>query len=120
MGFQQPINADGSSVFSGKTVPVKIKIADFNGAAVPDANATVFFQNETPAIVGTDIENVASSLNFDFGNIMRYDSSANQYVYNWDLSTAGGNGTKTVRVFLDEGTCAAPRQAVLSVLRKGK
>jgi hypothetical protein len=117
LGFQQPINADGSSIFSGKTIPVKIKISDANGAPVPNADATVFFQLGTPTVVGTDTENVASSLNFDYGNIMRYDSTANQYVYNWDWSSVQ-NGTNTARVFLEEGSCAPARQVVVSVQRK--
>jgi hypothetical protein len=117
IGFQPPINADGSSIFSGKTIPVKIKISDANGAPVTNADASVFFEKGTPAIVGTDTENVASSLNFDYGNVMRYDSTANQYVYNWDLSTVL-NGTNTVRVFLDEGTCAGAHQVTVSVQRK--
>ncbi len=117
IGYQQPINADGSSIFTGKSAPVKIRIADANAAVVPDADALVFFEDGTPQIVGNDVENATTGLNFDYGNVMRYDASADQYVYNWDLSTVT-NGAKTVRVFLDEGSCAAPRQVVLSVKRK--
>ncbi len=115
LGFQPPINADGSTILTGKAGPVKIKIVDANGVPVSDATALVFFADGTPTIVGTDAENVTSGLNFDSGNVMRYSDS--QYVYNWDLSTTT-NGTKTIRVFLGEGSCAPAHQVVVSVGKK--
>lgn len=125
VGFQPPIDAGGLGLFSGKTIPVKIKITDANNAVVPDATALVYFELGTVSIVGTDPENVPSSLNFDHGNVMRYDSTANQYVYNWDLSTlpippgaSTANGTYTIQVFLGEGSCAGAHIAVVSVQRK--
>lgn len=115
LGFQPPINADGSTILTGKAGPVKIKIVDANGAPVGDAIPLVFFEDGVAALVGTDPENVTVGLNFDYGNIMRY--SDGQYVYNWDLSTVT-NGTKTVRVFLGEGSCAPAHQVVVSVGKK--
>lgn len=117
LGFQPPINADGSTILTGKAGPVKVKIVDANGVPVSDACALVFFEDGTKTIVGTDPENATSALNFDKGNVMRY--SDGQYVYNWDLSTAS-NGTKTIRVFLGEGSCAPAHQVVVSVGKKGK
>jgi hypothetical protein len=121
IGFQPPINADGTGLFSGKTIPVKIQIGDVNGAPVTNANADVYFSQVTPVVIGTDTTNVASSLNFDYGNVMRYDSTANQYVYNWDLTSTASpvsNGTNYVQVFLNEGTCADAHQVTVSVQRK--
>jgi hypothetical protein len=114
-GFQPPINADGSTILTGKCGPVKIIIVDANGVPVSDATALVFFEQGTSAIVGTDADNATAGLNFDYGNVMRY--SDGQYVYNWDLSTAS-NGTHTIRVFLDEGSCAPAHQVVVSVGKK--
>lgn len=116
-GFQPPINADGSTVLTGRCGPVKIIILDAHGVPVPDADARVYFEIGTPIIVGSDPENAASSINFDYNNLMRY--SDGQYVYNWDLSTVQ-NGTYTVRVFLGEGTCATAHQVVVSVGKKKK
>jgi len=116
-GFQPPINANGSTILTGKAGPVKVVIFDANGIPVPDATALVFFADETPAIVGTDPENATTGLNFDSGYEMRY--SDGQYVYNWDLSTVE-NGTKTIRVYLDEGSCAPAHQVVVSVGKKNK
>jgi hypothetical protein len=117
LGFQPPINADGSSILTGKCGPVKIVILDANGMPVPDATALVFFEDGIQTIVGTDPENATTGLNFDYGNIMRY--SDGQYVYNWDLSTVT-NGQKTIRVYLFEGSCAPAHQVVVSVGKKKK
>jgi hypothetical protein len=116
VGFQPPINADGSTILTGKAGPVKIIIDDADGIPVSDATALVFFADGTPTIVGTDSTNATTGLNFDYGNVMRY--SDGQYVYNWDLSTVT-NGTKTIRVFLGEGSCAPAHQVVVSVGKKG-
>jgi hypothetical protein len=117
VGFQPPIKADGSTILTGKCGPVKIVITDVNGMPVPDATAYVYFADGIQAIVGTDPENVATGLNFDYGNLMRY--SDGQYVYNWDLSTTT-NGTKTIQVYLGEGSCADAHTVVVSVGKKGK
>jgi hypothetical protein len=118
LGFQQPINADGSSIFKGTVIPVKIKIADYNGAPITDAEAHVFFAFGTPAIVGDTAEPLANT-NSDSGNLMRYDATANQYIFNWDISRLA-NGAHTVRVDLREGACGTERSVVLSINRVGR
>jgi hypothetical protein len=118
IGYQQPINADGSSVFGGKVIPVKIKLADASGTAVPDAEAHVFFAFGTPAVVGTEAEPIGST-SPDGGNQMRYDAGADQYIFNWDVS-GNSNGTHTIRVDLGEETCGDPHTVVVSLKRKGK
>ncbi|HET9532326.1 MAG TPA: PxKF domain-containing protein [Blastocatellia bacterium] len=118
IGFQQPINADGSSQFGGRVIPVKIKIADAYGAPVPDADAHVFFQFGTPAVVGTDAEPVGNT-SPDGGNTMRYDPAANQYIFNWDVGSLA-NGTYTIRVDLGEGSCGDPHLVTISLKKKGK
>ena len=116
-GFQQPINADGSSQFGGRTIPVKIRILDASGNPVPDAEAHVYFAFGTPIVVGTDAEPVANT-NGDSGNLMRYDPVAQQYIFNWDIAGLA-NGTYTIRVGLGEGTCAGAHTVVVSLKKKG-
>lgn len=115
LGFQPPINADGSTILTGKAGPVKIRIVDANAVPVSDATALVFFEDGIQQIVGTDPENATTALNFDYGNVMRY--SDGQYVYNWNMSTVT-NGTKTVSVFLGEGSCADAHLVTVSVGKK--
>jgi hypothetical protein len=118
IGYQQPINADGSSIFGGRAIPVKIRIADANGAPVPDAEAHLFFAFGMPTVVGTDAEPLANT-NSDSGNRMRYDASADQYIFNWDTNGLA-NGTYTIRVDLGEGSCGDPHIVTLSIRKKGK
>jgi len=117
VGYQQPINADGSSLFGGRTIPVKIKIADANGVPVPDADAHVFFSFGTGAFVGSDSEPLANT-NGDLGNAMRYDPTARQYIFNWDIAGLA-NGTYKIRVGLGEGTCADQHIVVVTLKKKG-
>jgi hypothetical protein len=116
-GFQQPINADGTSAFGGRTVPVKIKIVDYYGVPVDNAEAHVFFEMGTPTVIGTEAEPVANT-NGDSGNLMRYDPTAAQYIFNWDIAGLL-NGTYSIRVDLGEGTCGDPHVAVVSLKKKG-
>lgn len=113
LGFQQPINADGSSAFNGNVVPVKIKITDANGDPVPDAEPYLYYAFGTPTVVGTDAEPVANT-SPDGTNLMRYDATADQYILNWDVSGLA-NGTYTLRVDLGEGACADPHLVTLSL-----
>jgi hypothetical protein len=120
IGFQQPINFDGSSIFKGGTVPVKIKLSDYNGAAVTDAVAHVFFQFGTPAVIGDASEAVSTSA-ATTGNLMRYDPVADQYIFNWDITAASiANGTYTIWIDLGEGTCGAQHTAVVSIQKTGR
>jgi hypothetical protein len=118
IGFEQPINADGSSIFKGGAIPVKIRLSDYNGAPVTDAEAHVFFSQNTNAIVGDEAEPIANT-NGDQGNLMRYDPVADQYIFNWDLKTVD-NGTYKVWVDLGEGACGQQHNVMLSVAKVGK
>jgi hypothetical protein len=118
LGFQQPINADGSSIFKGGAIPVKIRLSDYNGTPVTDAEAHVFFSINTNAIVGDEAEPIANT-NGDSGNLMRYDPVADQYIFNWDLKTVD-NGTYKVWIDLGEGACGEQHNVMLSVVKIGK
>jgi len=120
IGFEQPINADGSSIFKGGTVPVKIRISDANGAPVTDANAFVFFAMKTQAVVGETQEAISQSA-ASTGNQMRYDPLENHYVFQWDITGAAiTNGTYLLWVDLGEGKCGEMHQVCLSIAKTGK
>jgi hypothetical protein len=120
IGFEQPINADGSSVFKGGTVPVKIRIADANGAPVTDAEAFVFFAMKTGAVVGDTQEAISQSA-ASVGNQMRYDPIGDHYVFQWDITGAAiANGTYLLWVDLGEGQCGDMHQVCLSIAKAGK
>ena len=122
VGFQQPINPEGNSVFgNGQVIPIKIKLADANNQPVPDATPTVWlYQYSLSTGLGEVIEPATSVSAADTGNIMRYVPADNHYIYNWDLSSLT-NGTYAVVVDLgDSSACSkGPYYAVITVAKKG-
>ncbi len=88
-GFQQPINADGSSIFNlGRTIPVKIILTDCSGQSISTATVTIAVYKISNAVLGNELEQlIDSSGNANTGNLFRYDAAAGQYIYN--LSTKG-------------------------------
>ena len=103
IGFLQPINNDGSSVFKlGSTLPIKYQVTDCNGAAVAAAVGTLAVFKVTDAVTGTTEEmDVDSSGNANTDNIFRYADT--NYIYN--LSTKPyTNGTYRIQATLDDGT----------------
>jgi len=123
VGFQQPINPEGNSVFgNGRVIPIKIKIADANGQPVTDAAPTVWVTSySTSTGLGDVLEPATSVSAADTGNTMRYVPDDEHYIYNWNLSELV-NGTYGVVVDLgDSQTCGAgPYYAVITVDKKGK
>jgi hypothetical protein len=123
VGFQQPINPEGNSVFgNGRVIPIKIKLADANGQAVSDAAPKVWVTSySTSTGLGDVLEPATSVSAADTGNTMRYVPEDEQYIYNWDLSGLV-NGTYGVVVDLgDSAICGAgPYYAVITVAKKGK
>jgi hypothetical protein len=83
-GIQQPINVDGSSVFKGKSIPVKFKLCGAS-AGITSANATLSIALISGGTPGT-VNEAASTSAADTGNTFRYDASSGQYIFN--LSTA--------------------------------
>jgi hypothetical protein len=118
--FQQPINADGSSIFKGGSIPVKIVVYDGTGAIVSDAVPNVFFEFGFPTVIGETSEAVSTSA-ATTGNLMRWDPVAMQYIFNWDITGASiGNGTYTIWIDLHEGSCGNAHTVSLSIQKVGK
>jgi len=98
-----PINPDGSSIFKlGSTVPVKFQLRDANGTFVPNAIAKIYLLKISNGITGTELEAVSTSA-ATTGNLFRYDSTSNQYIFN--LATKPlSTGTWQIRIELvDDG-----------------
>jgi hypothetical protein len=100
-GIQQPVNADGSSIFQlGRTVPVKFQLAGAS-ANITNAVAKLTVAKVSSAIDGTYMEAVSTSA-ADTGNQFRYDASSGQYVFN--LATKGlSTGTWSLSINLGDG-----------------
>ncbi|HJT00276.1 MAG TPA: PxKF domain-containing protein, partial [Terriglobales bacterium] len=85
---QQPINADGSSVFSAKrgVIPVKFTLSGNNvpTCALPPATISVI---RTANGTSTSVDESTYSMAADTGSNFRIDPTACQYVYNLSLSS---------------------------------
>ncbi|MCL5289100.1 MAG: PKD domain-containing protein [Acidobacteria bacterium] len=105
IGFLMPIRNDGSSIFrSGRAVPVKFQLTAADGSFISNATATLQVFQVTDQVLGT-VEEVTpdASGSSNTGNLFRYDSTSNQYIY--DLSTKGyASGTYLLRAVLNDGT----------------
>ncbi len=105
-GFLPPIKTDGSGIYNlGRTLPIKFQLTDASGNFVSTAVAQLVVTQVQSGIVGTIPVTLATSTN-DTGNLFRYDSSGNQYIYNFDTGQLTG-GTWQIKVVLDDGNSYA-------------
>jgi hypothetical protein len=83
VGFLDPVNDDGSSIFRlGATVPVKFQLIAADGSQVADATCELHLAKVTDNVTGTELE-VVSTNAADSGSTFRY--AADHYQLN--LST---------------------------------
>lgn len=101
-GILQPINPDGSSIFKlGSTVPVKFRLTDFSGQYISTAIARLYLSKISDNVSGTSLEAVSTSAATS-GNLFRYDSSSNQYIFNLNTRSLSV-GTWQLEIKLDDG-----------------
>lgn len=103
-GFQAPLG--NNKVFkTGGTIPIKFQLIDYNGNIINNAVVHLYVAKITDDIIGTD-ESATSTSNADTGNLFRYDSTNNIYIYN--LSTQnnplGMPGTYQLKAMLNDGS----------------
>lgn len=101
-GFLQPVSLDKPFKL-GSTIPVKFQLTDSSGAYITTAKATISLQkysNDTPY---GDAIDALSTTGADAGNLFRYDSIENQYIFNLNTKNLS-LGTWQIRVVLDDGT----------------
>ena len=103
-GILPPINEDGSSIFKlGRTIPVKFQLWDDQGNFVTDAIAKIFLQkldNDLPDGDPIDGDSTSAATT---GNLFRYDSDSQQYIFNLGTKLLSP-GTWQIRIELDDGT----------------
>jgi hypothetical protein len=71
----------GSKLKTGQTVPVKIALADANGTRISDADGT--------ALASACRVRVSVTPNILVPQCMKYDPSADQFLFNWKVSGGG-------------------------------
>jgi hypothetical protein len=103
-GPLQPVNADGSSRFKlGSTVPIKFRLM-CGTTAIPNAVAALTVKivdgNADPGV-----DEVVSTAASTTGNLFRYDTSGQQYIFNLNTKAPYTNpGTGAVTSFVSRGT----------------
>src|SRR3989344_5615237 len=100
-GFLPPVKTDSSGVYKlNRTLPVKFQLTDANNNFISTAMAQLFIAKISDGIVGSD-EMTLSISNADTGNLFRYDTAQNQYVYNLATNTLSA-GSWQLKVVLDD------------------
>jgi hypothetical protein len=83
-GILQPIDAAGTSTFKiSSTIPTKVRVIDCAGASI--GTAVLQVQLTKLGSASAPVNEVMSSSAADNGDLMRYDTSSQQYIFN--LST---------------------------------
>jgi len=104
LGFFQPIdNAAINIAKSGSTIPVKWALTDANGNYIFDLSA---FKSLSSRIIScnsgepTDVieETISSG-----GSVLRYDISANQFIYNWATIKSWSGTCRRISLSLNDG-----------------
>ncbi|MDR5682727.1 MAG: PxKF domain-containing protein [Armatimonadota bacterium] len=108
VGFLPPIMFTNPSpgfnaVRAGSTVPVKWRLLDANGAYVSALSAVVSIQ-VVPIHCTSEAEaGVPEEATATGGTSLRYDSTENQYVFNWQTQRDWGNHCYRLLLNLDDG-----------------
>jgi len=99
--FQQPINADGSSIFKlGSTIPVKFKLTGAS-AGITNLVAHLTVAKVSSSVTGSCVEATATG-GANSGDTFRYDAAAKQYVFNLSTKVLSA-GTWSLRADLGDG-----------------
>ena len=100
--FLPPIGVDGQGLFkAGNTVPVKFRLTDYNGVPVSTATATLCYRFISGSVIGSDLE-AGSTSAATTGNLFRYDSIGQQYIFNWGTKGLTA-GSYQIAAYLDDG-----------------
>jgi hypothetical protein len=113
-GYLQPINSDGSSRFKlGSTIPVKFQLLC---GSTPIATAVAkLYVAKGDAVPDPGVDEAISTAASTTGNLFRYDSTAQQYIFNLSTklgytnpgsstATSFSQGTWTLKILLDDNT----------------
>lgn len=100
-GILPPINQDGSSIFKlGRAASVKFQLKDDPGNYISTAVARIYLNKISNDVIGSMIE-AESVGEANTGNLFRYSSTDNQYIFN--LGTGNlSEGTWQIKIELDD------------------
>jgi hypothetical protein len=109
-GFLQPINdtahqvGTAVSIFkAGSTVPVKFRLQTTSGALLQTTTAPVWLVPAQGGAMTAPVDETVYSATPTGGGSYRWDSSGQQYIYNWGTSKLQANRFWRIGVQLDDG-----------------
>jgi hypothetical protein len=109
-GFMQPINdtahqvGTAVSIFkAGSTVPVKFRLQTTSGAVLQTTTAPVWLVPSQGSAMTAPVDETVYSATPTGGGSYRWDSSGQQYIYNWGTSKLQANRFWRIGVQLDDG-----------------
>lgn len=109
-GFLQPINDtkyhpdQSQSVFKGgSTVPVKFQPKDFNGNIIVSSVTPKWLVPEKLSPMSSPVSESVTSTTATSGSDFRWDSSGQQYIYNWSTKGLTSGYWYKISVKLDDG-----------------
>lgn len=109
-GFLQPINdtahqaGQNASVFKGgSTIPVKFQLKKSDGTLVQSATAPVWLAPQPGASMSASVDEPVYSAPATTGSVYKWDSIAQQYVYNWNTKGLATARWYQVSAQLDDG-----------------
>ena len=109
-GFLQPINMtahqtgmDVSTFKAGSPVPVKFKLTDANGNVVQPASAPVWVTPLKGSATSQAVDENTYSLASTSGGTYRWDSTAQQWIYDWSTKGSSSGCYYRIGVQLDDG-----------------
>lgn len=113
-GFLQPINDTGHvtcgstcpvSIFkAGSTIPVKFQLTDANGHIVQASTLPLWITPQQLGPMSASIDELAYTDQPTSGSTYRWDSTSQQYIYNWGTPKNGAGYYWKIGVKLDDGT----------------
>jgi hypothetical protein len=109
-GFLQPINntahqtgADVSTFKAGSTVPVKFQLKDANGNVVQPAKAPEWTDPQKGSATNQAVDEDIYTLTATTGGLYKWDSTVQQYIYNWSTKGMSSGYYYKIGVKLDDG-----------------
>jgi hypothetical protein len=112
-GFLQPINdtshfvGETTSIFkAGSTVPAKFQLTDYYGNVVQAATSPVWIApvRGNALVSAASVDETVYSTTATAGGVFRWDSTSQQYIYNWNTAKSQGGYYWRIGVVLDDGS----------------
>ena len=112
-GFLQPINdtshfvGETTSIFkAGSTVPVKFQLTDYYGNVVQAATSPVWIAPVpgNALVSAASVDETVYTATATAGGVFRWDSTSQQYIYNWNTAKSQGGYYWRIGVVLDDGS----------------